>query len=101
MAASQQHWVDNRPLATFWDLPFSDSDASIPRKSCSVNKLKAAFYPWESWSEFLVADLFKIIVKVWLPVQSIRQVFHESPRTMRGSQWTEQSHPDLNQRSAS
>ena len=36
-----------------------------------------------------------------LPVQSIRQVFHESPRTTRGSQWTVQSRPDLIQRSAS
>ena len=30
-AASQQHLVDNQPLATFWDLPFSRSDASISR----------------------------------------------------------------------
>ena len=32
-AASQQHLVDNQPLATFWDLSFSHSDASISRKS--------------------------------------------------------------------
>ena len=28
-AASQQHQVDNQPLATFWVFPFSHSDASI------------------------------------------------------------------------
>ena len=32
-AASQQHLVGNQPLATFWDFPFSHSDASISRKS--------------------------------------------------------------------
>ena len=39
MAASLQHKVDNQPLATFWDLPFSHSDASISRKSCLVTIL--------------------------------------------------------------
>ena len=33
------------PLATFWNLPFSHSDASISRKSCLVTILKAALYP--------------------------------------------------------
>ena len=43
----------NPPLATSQDLPLSHSDASISRKSCLVTK--AAVYPWESWSTFLVA----------------------------------------------
>ena len=46
---------DNQPLATFWDLPFSHSDASISRKSHLVTILKAAVYPWESWSEFIIS----------------------------------------------
>ena len=47
--------IENQPLATFWDLPFSHSDASILRKSHLVTKLKAAVYPWEGWSKFLIA----------------------------------------------
>ena len=54
-AASQQHYIDNQPLSTFWDLSCSHSDASISRKSHPVTILKAAVYPWESWSEFMVA----------------------------------------------
>ena len=49
MATTQQHKVDNQPLATFWDLPFSQSDASISRKSRPGTILKAAVYPGESW----------------------------------------------------
>ena len=42
-------------FSNFWDLLFSHSDASISRKSRLVTILKAAVYPWECWSEFLVA----------------------------------------------
>ena len=46
--------IDIQPLATVQDLPFSHSDSSISRKSRPVTILKAAVYPWERWSEFLV-----------------------------------------------
>jgi len=51
----QQYWVENEPIATFWDLWFSHSDASVSRKSHLVTISKAAVYPWECWSKFLVA----------------------------------------------
>ena len=51
----EMNHFDNQPLATpsFWDLSFSHSDASILRKS--RNRHEAVVYPWECWSEFLVA----------------------------------------------
>ena len=42
-AASQQHKVDNKPVATFLDFSFSRSDASIFKKipsSCMQNYFK-------------------------------------------------------------
>ena len=47
--------IDGCFPATFWDFLFSHSDSSNSRKSRLVTILKAAVYPWESWSEFLVA----------------------------------------------
>ena len=57
-AASQQHYVDildNQPLATFWDLPFSHSDASISRKSRLVT-IRQLFIPGKDGASFWWQD---------------------------------------------
>ena len=58
-AASQQHYVDNQPLATFWDFPFIHSVASISRKSrlvtscLSLGKLEQVHMNYDGyvWTE--------------------------------------------------
>ena len=54
-AASQQHKIDNQPLATIRISHFSlsHSDASIFEKIL-FSHYKAVVYPWECWSKFLV-----------------------------------------------
>ena len=53
MAASQQHMVENQPLATLRDFAFSHSEACIFENIPFSHK--AVFWLWECWSEFLVA----------------------------------------------
>ena len=74
-AASQQHLVDNQPLATFWDLSFSHRDASISRKSrldtirqLSIpGKVGASFW----WCDALLHQPVGIWedTRIWKPLQ--------------------------------
>ena len=52
-------------------IPFSHSDTSIWRKSHLVAVFKAAVYPWECWSEFLVAGCPSSHQPTWIREETL------------------------------